>query len=139
VKRVGKEEAEEFARAGAVAEEALSSIRIVAAFAGEQKEISRYNENLARARKTGIKASFITALSQGISWMLIFIFAGVLIWYAGILVAAGDIDPGAIAQVMQCMISGTRALSWAIGSLEIISDAQGAAYGIFEIIDHVKN
>lgn len=36
------------------------------------------------------------------------------------------------------MISGTRALSWAVGTLEIISDAQGAAYGIFEIIDHVS-
>lgn len=119
VKRVSKAEAEEFSHAGAVAEEAISSIRIVAAFAGEKTEIDRYdhfgvshglkndmnlsfcryNQCLTKARKIGIRGSFITAISQAISWMLIFFFAGILIWYAGVLVADGDIEPGAIAQV----------------------------------------
>ena len=61
--------------------------------------LDRYNEKLTEARKISIKGASITAISQSISWMLIFFFSGTLIWYAGILVADGETAPGTIVQV----------------------------------------
>ena len=43
-----------YARAGAVAEEVLSSIRTVIAFGGQQKETQRYGGELGAALKVGI-------------------------------------------------------------------------------------
>jgi len=35
------------------------------------------------------------------------------------------------------MMIGLRSLGYAAGALEIVADSQGAAYGIYEIIDAV--
>ena len=49
-----------YARAGAVAEEVISSIRTVAAFGGEKKEVARYAGELGAARTIGIKRGIVT-------------------------------------------------------------------------------
>lgn len=41
IQRVAAKEAQEYSKAGSVAEEVLSAIRIVAAFSGEKKELTR--------------------------------------------------------------------------------------------------
>ena len=41
-----------YGRAGAIAEEVLSSIRTVVAFGGEQKEIDRYDSRLVLAKRS---------------------------------------------------------------------------------------
>jgi len=51
-----------YGRAGAVAEEVVSSIRTVIAFGGELLEINRYQQNLSRALKAGIKQSYGSGL-----------------------------------------------------------------------------
>lgn len=53
--RLSKREAQEVGRASAVAEEVLSSIRTVYAFSGQKKELERYREPLAEARRINIK------------------------------------------------------------------------------------
>ena len=40
-----------YGRAGTIAEEVLSAIRIVAAYAGEEKEVKRYDNLLSHPRK----------------------------------------------------------------------------------------
>lgn len=53
--KLSKKEAEASGKAGAIAEEVLSSIRTVYAFSGQKKEIERYQEHLIDARKINIK------------------------------------------------------------------------------------
>jgi len=43
-----------YAEAGSVAEEVFSSIRTVAAFGGEKREVKRYKKKLEEAFKTGV-------------------------------------------------------------------------------------
>lgn len=46
---------EAYADAGAVATEVISSIRTVVSFGAEDREVKRYSQNLAKARKLGVK------------------------------------------------------------------------------------
>ena len=43
-----------YGKAGAIAEEVLSSIRTVTAFGGQQKEVDKYSAEVVTARKNGI-------------------------------------------------------------------------------------
>ena len=54
-----------YAKAGAIAEEVLSSIRTVIAFGGEEKEAQRYGKELSGALKVGIMRGAITGLLFG--------------------------------------------------------------------------
>ena len=60
-----KAELDSYAKAGGVAEEALSNIRTVSAFGGQESEIKRYADNLQEARNAGIKKHTATGLNTG--------------------------------------------------------------------------
>ena len=68
-------------KAGAIAEEALSGIRTVVAFGGQQKEADRFVGNLAGARRAGILRGMLTGLSGGVTFGIIFSVYGLGFWY----------------------------------------------------------
>ncbi|XP_021353533.1 multidrug resistance protein 1-like isoform X2 [Mizuhopecten yessoensis] len=70
-----------YAKAGAVAEEVLGSVRTVVAFGGERKECQRYNKHLKEARDIGVKKSLGNGLSFGVTYMLIFLTDSLGFWY----------------------------------------------------------
>lgn len=58
-------ELDAYAKAGSIAEEVLSSIRTVAAFGGERKEIERYSSHLGEARDFGTKKGLMSGFGMG--------------------------------------------------------------------------
>jgi ATP-binding cassette subfamily B (MDR/TAP) protein 1 len=72
-----------YAIAGAVATEVLSSIRTVAAFSGEEREIKRYLVNLDIARKLGIKKGFFSGLGIGLTMFLLFCSYALALYFGG--------------------------------------------------------
>ena len=56
---------EAYGKAGSVAEEALSSIRTVAAFGGEKREGALYSEHLQRAQRNGVQIGLLTGVAKG--------------------------------------------------------------------------
>ena len=73
-------EQKQYAGAGAVAEEVLSSIRTVLAFAGEKKEVERYNQKLKLATKFGARKGFFTGILTGLLFLLLFAMYSVAFW-----------------------------------------------------------
>ena len=63
-----------YAKAGGVAEEVISSIRTVMAFGGQSKEIDRFQDNLAFAKKAGIKRGMATGIGAGIQYNKLLIY-----------------------------------------------------------------
>ena len=63
-----KNELSSYAKAGAIADEVLSSIRTVFAFNGAQKEHERYDVKLIEAKKIGIRKSFYNGALMGFLW-----------------------------------------------------------------------
>ncbi|XP_064185885.1 bile salt export pump [Anguilla rostrata] len=89
-----------YAKAGAVADEVLSSIRTVVAFGGEQKEVERYDNNLVVAQNWGVKKGTIIGLFQGYLWCIIFLCYALAFWYGSKLVIdTKELSPGGLIQV----------------------------------------
>ena len=65
-------EQKQYAKAGAVAEEVLGSIRTVVAFGGERKEYHRYKGKLNDAKKLGFTKGVITGVMNALIYGIIF-------------------------------------------------------------------
>uniref|UniRef100_A0A8C0VXG4 Bile salt export pump n=1 Tax=Cyanistes caeruleus TaxID=156563 RepID=A0A8C0VXG4_CYACU len=125
-----------YAKAGAVADEVLSSIRTVAAFGGEKKEVERYDKNLVFAQHWGIRKGVIMGLFTGYMWFIIFLSYALAFWYGSKLVLEEDeYSPGTLLQVFFGVLIGALNLGQASPCLEAFATGRGAATNIFETID----
>uniref|UniRef100_A0A8C5D596 Bile salt export pump n=1 Tax=Gouania willdenowi TaxID=441366 RepID=A0A8C5D596_GOUWI len=129
-------ELQAYAKAGAVADEVLSSIRTVAAFGGEQKEVQRYDQNLVSAQRWGIRKGLIMGFFTGYMWLIIFLCYGLAFWYGSSLVVdTKEYTPGTLLQVFFGVLIAAMNLGQASPCLEAFASGRGAATIIFETID----
>ena len=78
---ITRKEVEVYAKAGAIAEEAICGIRTVVAFGGEKSEFLRYTKNLQSTYKNNIKAVFLLALEFGLIWLSTYTTYAFAYWY----------------------------------------------------------
>ncbi|GAA6216147.1 bile salt export pump-like isoform X2 [Lates japonicus] len=129
-------ELQAYAKAGAVADEVLSSIRTVAAFGGELKEVQRYDRNLVSAQRWGIRKGLIMGFFTGYMWLIIFLCYGLAFWYGSSLVVdTEEYTPGTLLQVFFGVLIAAMNLGQASPCLEAFAAGRGAATIIFETID----
>ncbi|KAM6893167.1 bile salt export pump isoform 2-T3 [Lycodopsis pacificus] len=129
-------ELEAYAKAGAIADEVLSSIRTVAAFGGETKEVQRYDKNLISAQRWGIRKGLIMGFFTGYMWLIIFLCYGLAFWYGSSLVVDTDeYTPGTLLQVFFGVLIAAMNLGQASPCLEAFAAGRGAATIIFETIE----
>ncbi|XP_056375074.1 ATP-dependent translocase ABCB1-like isoform X2 [Hyla sarda] len=126
-----------YAKAGAVAEEVLSAIRTVIAFGGQDKEIKRYVKNLEDAKKIGIRKAITANVSMGFAFLMIYASYALAFWYGTTLIIDGDYTIGSVLTVFFAVIIGAFTLGQASPNIEAFSNARGAAYTVFNIIDNV--
>ncbi|KAM4608966.1 bile salt export pump [Polymixia lowei] len=136
VARLTGRELEAYAKAGAVADEVLSSIRTVAAFGGEEKEVERYDRNLAEAQNWGVKKGTIIGVFQGYLWCIIFLCYALTFWYGSKLVIdTKELSPGTLIQVFFGVLMAAMNLGQASPCLEAFASGRAAAKIIFDTID----
>ncbi|XP_077115094.1 ATP-dependent translocase ABCB1-like [Ranitomeya variabilis] len=126
-----------YAKAGAVAEEILTAIRTVVAFNGQEKALKQYNVNLLDAKKVGMKKTITTNVSMGISQFLIFGAYALAFWY-GTKLTVDEPHTYSIGKVLIVFFSvliGTFSLGQAAPNLESVSNARGAAYEVYRVIN----
>ncbi|XP_071380463.1 bile salt export pump-like isoform X2 [Centroberyx affinis] len=129
-------ELQAYAKAGAVADEVLSSIRTVAAFGGEKKEVERYDRNLISAQRWGIRKGLIMGFFTGYIWFIIFLCYALAFWYGSTLVVdTEEYTPGTLLQVFFGVLIAAMNLGQASPCLESFASGRGAATIIFETID----
>ncbi|XP_066441351.1 ATP-dependent translocase ABCB1 [Eleutherodactylus coqui] len=124
-----------YAKAGAVAEEVLAAIRTVVAFGGEEKEIKRYEKNLEDAKRIGIKKAITANVSMGFAFLMIYASYALAFWYGTTLIIEGGYTIGSVLIVFFAVIIGAFAVGQTSPSIEAFSNARGAAYAVFNIID----
>nr|ALU63321.1 ATP-binding cassette sub-family B member 11b [Oryzias melastigma] len=136
VARLTGRELKAYAKAGAVADEVLSSIRTVAAFGGEEKEAERYDRNLVEAQNWGVKKGSIIGVFQGYLWCIIFLCYALAFWYGSKLVIdTKELSPGDLIQVFFGVLVAATNLGQAAPCLEAFASGRAAAKTIFETID----
>ncbi|XP_033762430.1 ATP-dependent translocase ABCB1-like isoform X2 [Pecten maximus] len=124
-----------YAKAGAVAEEVLSSIRTVVAFGGQKKEFVRYDKNLEHAKAIGVKKSLTSGLSMGLIWFIMMGSYALGFWYGAKLVREDGYSIGKVLIVFFSVLIGAFSLGNAAPHLQSLAVARGAAYIIYQMIE----
>uniref|UniRef100_A0A8C3VJ32 P-type phospholipid transporter n=1 Tax=Catagonus wagneri TaxID=51154 RepID=A0A8C3VJ32_9CETA len=125
-----------YAKAGAVAEEALGAIRTVIAFGGQSRELERYQRHLENAKKIGIKKAISASISMGIAFLLIYASYALAFWYGSTLVISKEYTIGNAMTVFFSILIGAFSVGQAAPCIDAFANARGAAYVIFDIIDN---
>uniref|UniRef100_A0AAY5K3J9 ATP-binding cassette, sub-family B (MDR/TAP), member 11a n=1 Tax=Esox lucius TaxID=8010 RepID=A0AAY5K3J9_ESOLU len=129
-------ELQAYAKAGAVADEVLSSIRTVAAFGGEDKEAERYDKNLIEAQNWGVKKGTVIGVFQGFLWCIIFLCYALAFWYGSkLVIETNELSPGTLVQVFFGVLMAAMNLGQASPCLEAFASGRAAAKTIFDTID----
>ncbi|BDG09894.1 ABC transporter ATP-binding protein [Anaeromyxobacter paludicola] len=123
------------AEAGHVAEESLSAIRTVRAFAAEDAEDRRYGAAVARAFALARARVLAGSVFLGATYAGVYAAIAVVLGYGGALVAQGALTAGALTAflvytLLIAMGLGTLADNWAEAMRGL-----GAAERVFELVD----
>jgi len=136
---IAAKELKAYAKAGAVAEEVLGSIRTVMAFGGQYKETDRYRNNLFDARNWGVKKGMVVGTSMGAIFFIMFGSYALAFWYGAQLFLTKDYSAGDILVVFFGVLIGAFSIGNAAPNIENFANARGAAYALFEIIDLIPS
>lgn len=135
LRRVGHDIQEQLARLSAIAEEALSAIRIVRSFATEDEEFGRFRDQNRANFKALMRGTQVhAALSGSVEVILITVLA-IILWLGGRDVIEQKLTPGeliAFLGYLVLLVQPIRIFSRVLGQLQ---KGLAAADRIFEVID----
>uniref|UniRef100_A0A0N5AV15 ABC-type xenobiotic transporter n=1 Tax=Syphacia muris TaxID=451379 RepID=A0A0N5AV15_9BILA len=129
------DESKNYAVAGAIAEEVLTSIRTVLSFNAQEYEYQRYSNALKKSMKDGIFKQVFVGLGTGFTLLIIFCSYALAFWIGTNYVANGSIESGTLLTVFFGVMMGSMALGNAGSQFAVIGAALGAAGTMFEIIN----
>ncbi|XP_023743757.1 ABC transporter B family member 15 [Lactuca sativa] len=134
--RLSRKMREEYNKAGAVAEQAISSVRTVYSFVGENKSLTEYSAALEGSFKLGLKQGLAKGLAIG-SNSVSYIVWSFLIWYGSRLVMYHGARGGTVFAVGAVITFGGVSLGSALSNVRYFSDAMAASERIREVIKRV--
>ncbi|KAG0292687.1 Multidrug resistance protein 1 [Linnemannia gamsii] len=126
-----------YAAAGGLAEQAIGSIRTVAAFGGQKRELQKFDAILEEAYKSGVKKAIATGLGTGSFIMIMFMGYSLAFYYGSGQVKDGKMLPGDVLTVLFSTMIGAMSIGNAGPNIASFGKAQAAAYTIFTTIDRV--
>jgi ATP-binding cassette subfamily B (MDR/TAP) protein 1 len=127
----------EYANAGTLAEESISSIRTLIAFNQKKKILMKYQEILKKAESFGLKKSIFLGIAMGGVFCTIYLGYALAFWFGGRLITWGEADGGNVVSAFIAILLGTFSLSSVAPNFQAIILARSAAYKLFEAIDRV--
>lgn len=141
--KLSKKELNVYAKGGNIAEEALSGIRTVKAFEGEEKEAAAYRSNIIDARKINVKRGFFSGLGFGLLWFFIYASYALAFWYGvGLVIKANahiepftNYTPGTMITVFFAVMTGSMNIGMGAPYIEAFGIAKGACAKIYQLIE----
>ncbi|XP_076821320.1 ATP-dependent translocase ABCB1-like isoform X2 [Clavelina lepadiformis] len=132
-----KRETDAYSKAGAIAEETISSVKTVASFGCQMKEVERYDHNLKEAKKAAMFRGGAFGVCMGLMFFTMYCQNALSFWYGTTLVLHGEIEAGdMLMAVFNVLFAG-----WCIGTLSTnissIPQARAVAARIYQVIDRV--
>ncbi|KAK0581681.1 hypothetical protein LWI29_016795 [Acer saccharum] len=124
-----------YAKAAAVVEQTIGSIRTVASFTGEKQAISNYNKFLGAAYKSGIHEGIASGSGQGLFLLVIFSSYALAIWFGGKMILEKGYSGGEVFNVILAVLTGSMSLGQTSPCLSAFAAGQAAAFKMFETIN----
>lgn len=135
VRGLSRDVQDALARASEIAEESLSGLRTVRAFAAEPTETRRYAQAVNTSFELARRRVKLGGTFMGVTSFLVFGAACVVLWYGGRMVFDGSLSIGELTQFLVYTIM----VAFSLGGLtDLWADfmrAAGAADRVFELID----
>ncbi|XP_059316351.1 putative multidrug resistance protein isoform X2 [Lycium ferocissimum] len=122
--------------AGSVAEQAISSIRTVYSYVGENETVKRFSNSLEESFRLGVKQGLTKGLLLG-SMGMIYVSWAFQSWAGSVLVANRGERGGRVFISALCVVLGGLSCMSALPNISFITEATIAAARIFELIDRV--
>ncbi|KAL5080150.1 hypothetical protein RYX36_008571 [Vicia faba] len=127
---------DEYNKAGTIAEQAISSIRTVYSFAGENKTIAAFSDALEGSVKLGLKQGLAKGLAIG-SNGVVFAIWSFMAYYGSRMVMYHGAKGGTIFAVGASLALGGLALGAGLSNVKYFSEASVAGERIMEVIKRV--
>ncbi|KAK4272055.1 hypothetical protein QN277_020655 [Acacia crassicarpa] len=127
---------DEYNQAGAIAEQAISSIRTVHSFVGESKTISAFSSALQGSVKLGLKQGLAKGLAIG-SNSIVFVIWSFICYYGSRLVMYHGAQGGTVFAVGAAMALGGLSLGAGLSNVKYLSEASSAGERIIEVIKRI--
>ncbi|RVD87317.1 uncharacterized protein DFL_001559 [Arthrobotrys flagrans] len=125
-----------YSRASALAQETFSSIKAVHAFFAHDKMLSKYNEYLENAHRTGDKKSPIYSIMFSTEYFCTYAGTALAFWQGHRMYRSGEIqDVGTVFTVELAMMMAATAMSVIAPQMLALSAAAAAASELFVILD----
>ncbi|KAK4484362.1 hypothetical protein RD792_006939 [Penstemon davidsonii] len=125
---------ESYTVAGGIAEQAISSIRTVYSYVGENETFEKFSNALKKTMELGIKQGFARGLMMG-SMGVIYISWGFQAWVGSLLVSKKGEKGGDVFVAGFNVLMGGLNILTALPNLTAITEAKSAATRITEMID----
>jgi subfamily B ATP-binding cassette protein MsbA len=123
------------ARGTALAEQAISSVRVVKAFTRESYEVERFKENLDDLFKVSLRRVVWRATFSSMITFLGFSTVALILWWGGRWVALGRLSPGELISFLFYAMMIASSLTVFSSVYEQVTSALGATRRIFDLLD----
>ncbi|WVZ77552.1 hypothetical protein U9M48_025409 [Paspalum notatum var. saurae] len=127
---------DQYARPGAIAEQAMSSVRTVYSFVAETSTAASFSAALEESVRLGIRQGLAKGLAFGSGGIRVAIFA-FNVWYGSRLVMYHGYKGGTVYMVSVIIVAGGGALGSAQSNIKYFSEASLAVERIMELVRRV--
>ncbi|XP_062223848.1 putative multidrug resistance protein [Phragmites australis] len=127
---------EQYTRPGAIAEQAVSSVRTVYSFVAERSTMAQFSAALEESARLGLKQGLAKGIAVGSNGITFTIWA-FNVWYGSGLVMYHGALGGTVFAVSAAIVVGGLALGSALSNVKYFSEASSAGERILEVIQRV--
>ena len=135
IRKLAREVQDRLADSTAVAEEALSSVRVVKAFSREDYENDRYAGAVERLFKTAIKRLWVSSIFWSTVGMIFMMALIGLFWFGGVSVLEGRLSSGDLVAFVFYAFNIARTVGGMSQLYASFNSAAGASERLFELLD----
>ncbi|PIK50618.1 putative ABC transporter B family member 1 [Apostichopus japonicus] len=135
VQNLRKKFQDALADAGTAAEEAISSIRTVRSFVGEDKAYNSYSNEIQNSYGHGKNMAIATGVFNGLIGSVSQGAIVLVLWYGGSLVTHGALSVGTLTAFMLYTLNVAMAFAFLASLYGDFMQAVGASVRIFELMD----
>ncbi|HMV65261.1 MAG TPA: ABC transporter transmembrane domain-containing protein [Myxococcota bacterium] len=135
IRGLSKEVQDALARSTEVAEESLSGVRTVRAFAAEGAEIARYGTANQHSYELAARRAFAYGAFQGVAGFAGYVAIAIVVWYGGRMVIDGAMTFGDLTAFLLYTLMVAMSLGALAGLWGDFMRAFGASERVFELID----
>ncbi|KAL6888372.1 hypothetical protein ACP4OV_009398 [Aristida adscensionis] len=127
---------EQYTRPGAIAEQAVSSVRTVYSFVAERSTMAQFSAALEESAKLGLKQGLAKGVAIGSNGITFAIWA-FNVWYGSRLVMYHGYQGGTVFAVSAAIVVGGLALGSGLSNVKYFSEASSAGERMLEVIQRV--